>query len=147
MKLKYILTEIAMSEQLTSTDSGLLFKALGANGLFSLASGLVMTLGAQPIAGFLGVGNHFWVLGLGIMLIGFGLSLLLHYRRQRVSRAEAVAISVMDLGWVIGSAALVLLAPDLFSREGIIAVVAVAAVVLIFFELQALALWRVSRRA
>jgi hypothetical protein len=140
-----MIQETDMGKQLTFGDSRLLFRALGANGLFSLTCGLIMVVAAGPVSAFIGLENVYWTLGLGVMLVLFGASLLLHFRRKKVSRIEAVAISVMDLGWVIGSAVLVLLAPELLSRAGLLAVIAVAVIVLLFFELQALALWRASK--
>ena len=133
-----------MSRQLTDNDSKLLFNAFAANGLFSLSCGLAMTVFAGPVASLLGVSGPGWILGLGIVLILFGGSLLVHFRRKRVSQVEAWMISAMDLGWVLASAVLVLLAPEFLSREGLIAVVLVGVVVLAFFELQALALWRIA---
>jgi len=134
-----------MNKQLTRQDSKLLFRALGANGIFSLICGVAMTATAAPLATWLGVPNHYWILGLGIMLIGFGASLLVHFIRKRVSRAEALAISGMDLAWVVGSVVLLLLAPDFLNRDGLVAVLAVGIVVAVFFELQAVALWQISR--
>lgn len=131
-----------MTKQVTGSESQLLFRALGANGAFSLLCGLAMTSASGPIAELTGVPNHLWVLSLGIGLIFFGASLLVHFRRQRVARAEAVLISGMDLGWVIGSAALLLFAPGLLTPAGFTTVLLVALAVFVFFNLQAYALWQ-----
>ena len=131
-----------MNRQLTNRDAPLLFRVLGANGLFSTVSGLIMVVGAKPVSLWMGLGSHYWLLGLGLVLVGFGGSLLFHWWRRRVSRAEALAISALDLGWVLGSALLLLLAPQWLRPEGTWMIVGIGLVVLVFFELQALALWR-----
>ena len=131
-----------MTGNVTYQDSRLLFRTLLANGSFSLLSGFAMLAFSGPIARLIGIADSRWLLGIGIGLLGFGGSLLVHAYRKRVRRAEAIAISLMDLGWVIGSIVLVLAAPELFSSAGVVAVLAVAAIVFVFFELQAYALWK-----
>ena len=135
-----------MARQVTGTDSQLLFRALGANGVFSLLCGVTMTFASGRVAMLLGVPNRYWILSLGVALLFFGTSLLVHYRRQRVAAAEAVLISGMDLGWVLGSAALLLIAPGLLTPAGTTAVSLVAIAVFVFFNLQAYALWRNFRK-
>ena len=131
-----------MSATVTAQESKLLFRAFFANGLFSLVSGTVMLLFKTPVATFLGLQQPMVLTGLGAVLVLFGASLLFHAYRRRVSRTEAIAISAMDLGWVVGSILLVLFVPGLFSAAGISAVLVVAAIVFIFFELQTWALWK-----
>ncbi|MCG8432921.1 MAG: hypothetical protein MJA83_02690 [Gammaproteobacteria bacterium] len=126
-------------------SSPLLFRALAGNGLFSLFSGAVLLLGGYWIAPLLG-DIAFWVVMLvGAGLIPFGLQLLRAAGNGRIKRAEAVSISVMDFGWVAGSALLLLFLPDYFTRAGIIAVDAVALIVLVFALLQSYALLRVNQ--
>ena len=131
-----------MNSHIHYDDSRLLFRALLANGVFSSLSGLIMLLAAGPVAQMIGIAEPAWLRGLGAVLLVFGGSLLLHVYRRKVRRVEAVAISAMDLGWVIGSALLLLLVPELFSATGVVAVLVVAAIVFAFFELQAYALWK-----
>jgi len=131
-----------MAHHVTSKESKLLFRALGANGTFSLASGIALVGRSDAISMIIGLANERWLVGLGVMLILFGASLLVHAYRKRVRRAEAIAISAMDLAWVVGSIVLVTAMPELFSSTGIVVVLSVAAVVALFFELQAIALWR-----
>lgn len=127
----------------TADQSSLFFKALLANGLFSTSSGLTMLLFSKPIAARIGFDQPQLILGIGVMLLLFGGSLLFHALRKRIRRVEALAISAMDLGWVLGSALLVLLAPQLLNPTGITVVIALAVVVFSLFELQAFALWKV----
>ena len=130
---------------ITRTDSGLLFRALLGNAVFSGVSGLVLLLAAAPVAAATGIQPPGVLMAVGIGLIGFCVLLLRHVRREHITRAEAVLISALDLGWVLGSIGLLVLYADLFTPTGYIAVIAVAIVVLLFFELQALALWQTRR--
>jgi len=134
-----------MANLITSADSKLLFNVLGANGVFSGVSGLTMVLAPNTIAGFVGLAESPFVFELGIMLIAFGAMLSVYYRRKRVHKASAIAITLLDLGWVIGSAALVVTMPELFSATGIAIVISIAVIVLAFFDLQAYALWRIRQ--
>lgn len=131
-----------MTNLVTYADSRLLFRTLLANGGFSAISGVAMLALSGPIAALIGLPDARWISGLGVGLIAFGGSLLIHGLRKKVGRAEAIAISVMDLGWVIGSVVLLLLWPELFTSAGVVVILAVAAIVLVFFELQAYALWK-----
>ena len=134
-----------MANLITANDSKLLFTALGANGVFSSVSGLTMVLASNSLANFLGISQPQMIFELGIMLIGFGALLIYFYRRKRVHVANAIAITVLDLAWVAGSAILVVAMPDLFSSAGMVSVIAVAVVVLMLFDLQAYAIWRARR--
>ncbi len=134
-----------MQKQLTTQDSSLLFRAFTANGAFSITSGTAMLMFSSAIASFIGLQDTRWVVGLGAILVLFGSSLLAHAYRQRVKRAEAIAISAMDLGWVVASVILVVAKPEWFSGDGIVAILVVAAIVLIFFEMQAYALWKAGK--
>ena len=131
-----------MSKQVTDDDSSLFFIALGANGTFSLVCGISMAIASTRIATFVGVPDSRWILALGIGLVVFGAVLLLHYRRKSISRIEAILISVMDFAWVLTSIAIVVLLREYLTANAIIAILAVAAIVLTFFDLQAYALWR-----
>ena len=136
-----------MTTSITKVESPLLFRALLANGVFSTVSGLLLAVLAGPIAELIGLQQVTLLRVIGVGLIGFGASLMLHVRRSRIRGAEAVVISALDLGWVLVSVALVVFAPGLFSTQGIVAILAVAAVVFAFFEMQAVALWKLRRSA
>lgn len=134
-----------MSHEITGSQSRMLLRALMANGLFSSVSGLVLLLFASAVAGRIGLSEPTWLTGTGLVLLLFGARLIQIGRSGRVSRAEAIAISVMDLAWVVGTVALALAVPGLFNTAGVAAVITIALVVLIFFDFQAYALWK-SRR-
>lgn len=135
-----------MSLILTNDDSRLLFRALTANGAFSLLSGLAMLLTASTLAGLIGVAEPRWLIAIGAGLVGFGGHLLWLVRRKRIRHSDAIAISAADLAWVVGSLLLVALWPGQFTGFGIVAVLSVALIVLAFFELQAYALWQHRRQ-
>ena len=134
-----------MSAQISSRDSTLLFHTLSANGIFSLISGVVMVLGASRIAPLIGLGQPAWLLFTGVGLLGFGAWLLWLGSQSRIRRADAIAISLADLAWVVGTLALAFAIPGLFNTLGVAAIVAVGLIVLGFFELQAYALWKTRR--
>ena len=131
---------------ISRTDSSLLFRVLLANALFSGISGLILLFAAGAVSRLIGFENPQLLMALGAGLLVFSFLLARHVRRQRIGRTEAIAISIMDLGWVLASAGLLLLYPDLFSPAGVVAIIAVAVIVLVFFELQALALWKTRQK-
>lgn len=131
-----------MHNKITPAQSALLFKALLANAVFSSLSGVLMLILSAPIATLVGLPQPLWVSATGSVLIGFGAILFLHVRRRRIRRVEAIAISALDLAWVLASLGVVAFLPETFSPTGIITIVAVALIVLGFFEAQAVALWR-----
>lgn len=139
--------ERKMSVQVTASESKLLFRALAANGTFSTLSGIIMLSFPTSLANLTGIPDKRWLVAIGAGLVIFGGSLLLHAYRKQIRRAEAIAISAMDLFWVLGSVALVYAAPELFTRSGVIGILTVAAIVLGFFELQAYALWKLRKTA
>ena len=135
-----------MTTKITAADSRLLINALGANGAFSALSGISMLIAPAAIAGFLGPIPEGQIFEMGIMLLLFGAVLLTYFMQKRVRKIDAIVVSVLDLGWVIGSIALINLQPNLFSEGGSIAVIAVGVIVLTFFDLQILALWKYFRQ-
>lgn len=131
-----------MSGNITGTQSRLLFGAMLANGVFSAVSGLIMLLFSGPIASRIGLAEPAWLIGTGVVLLLFGARLIRLGRSGSVQRSEAIAISAMDLAWVVGTVALALAVPGLFNVTGVWVVIAIAAVVLTFFDCQAYALWK-----
>lgn len=112
-----------------SIDAQLLVKALRANGVFSMLSGIVILLIQQPLANWFGQINPLYLAGLGIGLILFALRLLYLAGPGQLFKLEAQIIIGSDIGWVAGS--LVLLAA--FYRQiaipGILLMLAIALVV------------------
>ena len=134
-----------MSRVLTPSDSRLLFIALTANGLFSFATGLLLSMGAGRFGSIIGFQDPRPLIAIGLGLVAFGLRLLWLARKKQVRRGDAIAISAADLAWVLGSVVLLITLPGLFNQVGVVFVLAAAFVVLTFFELQAWALWQTRR--
>jgi len=121
-------------------NDSLLRNALTANGLFSALSGIACVAASHAIAGFL-FDQQFELLGLAphgvIMALGFGLILFAGFvfwtaRQKFLHTARARAITAMDLGWVLGTGALLFAASEPFSGPGLVALLVIAVVVLLF---------------
>lgn len=113
---------------------------LAANALFSLCSGALMIGASAPLTKWMGLPRPQELVAIGISLALFSARLGWLAYSGRVHRAELFAISAMDLSWVLGTVALALFQPTLFSAAGVTLVFAVALVVLTFFVLQIYAL-------
>lgn len=107
-------------------------RTLGANAAFSSTSGLSLLLLAGSLAPLLGV-RPSWILQLiGGGLVFFALGVAAVARRSPIRRAWVVTISMMDLGWVLGTVGLALSWPEVMSRAGWIAAALVALIVMLF---------------
>jgi len=124
----------------------LLVAALRANAVFSFACGLALAAWSSPMAAWTGFPASNWLRLIGLGLVGFGIVLWLFAARGAKPRAGAVLVSALDLAWVLVTSSLALGVPALFNTTGVTLVLATAVVVLVFFELQAYALWRTRRR-
>jgi len=112
--------------------ASLLRGALIANALFSAATGLLLVGFAEPVATAVGE-----VAPLVLRVIGAGLVPFAAFLVWTARRPDFVlGASIADLGWVAGSAGLLVFLPSLFSSAGAVAVAGVAGVVLVFGLLQ-----------
>lgn len=104
-------------------------QGLLANAIFSSLCGLSMVLAAPTLAAWAGLPGPLplWILGPGLLL--FAADLLHQASRPQISRSRALTTTLADLGWVVGSAALLLGWPELLNGAGRIAVIVVAVVV------------------
>ena len=82
--------------------------ALRGNGAFSLVSGLILAVGARPIALFMGAGSTAVYLILGIALIIFGLDLFWVAAKDVIDRRLAWTAVILDIIWVVASYTLLL---------------------------------------
>ena len=109
---------------------------LGLNAAFSLLTGIVLLLAAEPVAGRLFAEAAGWQVpvlrALGAGLVVFAAGVALAATDRHVTRAQVYFVSVLDAGWIAGSAVLLLVSGDLFSAFGRWSVVAVAGAVAIF---------------
>lgn len=121
-------------DRLSSTTSFQpLRAALLANLIFSLASALTFVFGAEAISAHFVMVPVWLIQSLGLALFGF--AALIGFVLARMRLACAFLISVLDIGWVVGSVALTLV-PNLFSDAGRLATFVVAGCVMLFGVLQ-----------
>ena len=131
----------------TSEHQDLLKRALTGNAVFSLLSGLVIVFANRWLVNFLGLSASI-SLGLGaigISLVVYAVLLWLSTRRSHIRISNAWLAVVMDVLWVLGSCALVMVVP--FSAAGKWTVILVADLVLLFAILQWLGIRRVQKSA
>ena len=109
---------------------------LRANAAFSALCGAALALASTPIAELMGVGVPVLLLLLGIGLLGFAATMVWRTMRPEINPIEAWVVVVLDGGWVVASALILLLAPDWFSVTGqwIVAIVAVIVADFALFE-------------
>lgn len=126
----------------TPIDERFVRRALGANATFSLLSGISLALFGGSLAPVLGV-ELSWVLriiGGGLLLFALGVAFVA--RRAPLLRSGVAAITLMDLGWVLGTLGLALLWPAALNTTGWIAAVLVAFAVALFGATQHLGIRR-----
>lgn len=123
----------------------LLRNSLRANGAFSTLSGLVFSLGAGSVAPAIGLGDPRILVAVGVGLLGFAAFLFYVSSRPSVHLPTAMQIVWADLAWVVGTVPLVLI--GVLSREGVIAAIVVADIVLLFAVLQYLGVRRIRGEA
>ena len=123
----------------------LLRRALLANAAFSGLTGLATLLAAPPLAVWLGLedgAGTLRVLGAGLLL--FAATLVQLARADRPNPRRAVAASAADTLWVVGSIALLLVAPGLLSSAGRWTVALIAVIVAVFAAAQATGVRRMT---
>ena len=137
-----------MDTHLTTDDpSTLLRRALVANALFSGLSGMILALGARPVASFLGLQDAVVLTVAGALLLLYAAGLFYVATRPAVNRAAAWLAVALDLLWVVGSA-LILLAGWLpLTTAGKWAVGIVAELVFLFALFQLLGLRRLQQQS
>ena len=119
----------------------LLRVALTANALFSATTGLILLFLPAAVAQILGTGaQDLLYRGLGLGLLIFAADIALLVRRDPIPQPHSRLITAADVGWVVGTAALLAVANHWFSATGIAVVTAVAAVVGLLAALQCLGL-------
>ncbi|MEW9920585.1 SRPBCC family protein [Marimonas sp. MJW-29] len=109
---------------------------LGLNAAFSLATGLGLVITPNQLGELLFMGSAPWqpvvlrLLGIGLVL--FGLGLILMARVRFLTKGQVMFITMMDIGWILGSALLLVLGGYLFSAFGQASVIVVAGFVAVF---------------
>lgn len=117
-----------------------------ANVVFSLLTGCLLLFGASWAASFLGINTAVIPGVIGGSLIFFAGHILMAVNRSAPNFMELAYITALDFLWVAGSVVLLVAFPEVLSREGRMAVLAVGLIVEGFGSLQAWGLWRMSRK-
>jgi hypothetical protein len=126
------------------TDTRLLPTTLTVNALATALSGLALTLGAVPLAPVLGLPGPLPLVGFGLALVAFALYVW-RVRREPLDLAQARAVLVMDVAYVIASVVFVVAWPKALTPLGRIGVALMADVVAVFAVLEFVGLRRARR--
>ncbi len=110
-------------------------KALQANAVFSVVSGLLIVVAEPLVLGWLGL-EDVGIWPVGAMLIGFSGYLFWMSRNSRVPGALVQGVIFGDWAWVGGTALLVYLKASLFSGFGLFLLLDVAVIVSILAIMQ-----------
>lgn len=118
------------------TDSErFLRRAITANGIFSLLSGVVLTAGAGMLSPLLGI--PWMILALvGVSLLLFAATLIRAVRGAGVDLKEARRAIAMDVAWVLGSLVVLLIQPAALTTVGWWAIAGIADLVAVLAALQ-----------
>jgi hypothetical protein len=136
------MTALPLARIAAVRDGGRLLRfALRLDAAGSGALGLLGLAAATPLAVLLGTTTGA-MLGTGAFLVGYALLLLLIAARQPIPRAAAWAVVLGNTLWVLGSIGAVVAGRDSFTALGVTVVLAQAAAVAVFADLQWLGLRR-----
>src|SRR6516165_7522784 len=102
----------------------LLKKALTGNAVFYVISGVAILFANRWVVKFLGLPDKVSLALLGISLIVYAVLLWLSARRATIRITGAWAAIVMDVVWVVGSYALIVVVPFSVGGKWVVALVA-----------------------
>ena len=120
-----------------SSDPTLLLRtARRANAVFCCFSGVTLLVFSPTICGWLGLERRWPLMIVGGVLLVYAISLIIYAGRRTIRLTEAWTAIGSDLAWVIGTAALLWVALDLFSPTGKLILIVVALLVGVFALLQ-----------
>lgn len=125
---------------MTSSDhrsDSLLRASHFANAVFSMASGAITIAFASQLGEFMGLASVVLTI-VGVGVVGFGLAILWNVRRETVDLRLARLTVVLDIGWVVTGAIVIIGFPELMSTGGALMLAAISAVVALFAVLQGL---------
>ena len=123
----------------------LLRSTLIINGISTALCGLALLLAQAPLAELIGIPVPTVLAAVGAGLVLYAAALFWTARRRPIPAAAAWAAIVMDLGWVIGSVALV--EAGLLTSIGMLLVGLVALAVFVFAALQFVGVRQIARPA
>jgi hypothetical protein len=111
-------------------------RVLKTNALFSLCSGLILSMARKPISIWMNASYDSILLFVGIGLVLFA-GFLLHTATRREMKPKVVqSIIIQDWAWVFGSLLILIIRPFGLSLEGLMAISGVALIVAAFALLQ-----------
>ncbi|MFB3051858.1 MAG: hypothetical protein ACE1Z0_07715, partial [Acidimicrobiia bacterium] len=118
-------------------SDSLIRASLFANAVFSMVTGAIAIAFASRLAEFMGLAPVvLTVVGVGV--VGFGLAILWTARRETVDLRLARLTVILDIGWVVTGAIVIVGFPGLISTGGGWLLAAVSAVIGVFAVLQGL---------
>jgi hypothetical protein len=123
----------------------LLRSTLVINGIATALCGLALLIAPAPLAELIGAPVPALLAGVGAGLVLYAAGLFWTARRRPIPAAAAWAAIVMDLGWVVGSVAVV--EAGLLTSIGVVLVGLVAAAVFVFAALQFVGVRQTARPA
>lgn len=106
--------------------------ALRSNAIFSLVTGLLLTVASAQTADLFGVRLSWPFLTLGVSLLFFAVVVFLVSSQQPIHALYSFLISIMDFMWVLASVFIIVLDPYGISDTGNLLIAAVAFAVLCF---------------
>jgi hypothetical protein len=115
-----------------ATPTSILGRALLGNSFFSLTCGLSFIAGATALSTAFGIPFPLVLRLVGFALVGYALALFLLATRTAIAKVLALAASILDFGWVLGSLLLLLLPAMPFTVLGR-EVIGVLALLVAFF--------------
>ncbi|HUS94155.1 MAG TPA: hypothetical protein VMZ24_03150 [Patescibacteria group bacterium] len=130
----------------TNTPAGvsLLTKALRADGAFALFSGLILLLGANPLADLFELFQATALILLGVVLLSYA-AMLFFFAGRNLEQAGARLAIILNLTWVIVSYAGLLSGWFPVNSAGKWAIALVAEAVMIFAIVEFIALRRATK--
>ncbi len=114
--------------------------ALRANSVFSIMCAVDLLLFSTAIAQAMGDVAPWILQGVGVVLVSWAISLVWVSSRPVINQTLVKGIVIADLGWVLGTAILLIELPGVFSALGSMMLAGVAFIVLVIALLQAKAL-------
>ena len=120
------LTDAWKSDAAFNPESRLLRRFLLGNATFSTLTGTLSLVDAAPLSQAFGIPDPTFLPVLGIQLLAFAAAIVWIATRQEISTKLAWVIIALDIGWVLGSIALLPFVSGMLTAAGITTMVLIA---------------------
>lgn len=120
------LTDAWKSDATFNPESRLLRRFLLGNATFSTLTGTLALVDAAPLTQAFGIPDPMFLPVLGVQLLMFAAAIVWIATRQEVSTRLAWIIIALDIGWVVGSIALLPFVSGMLTATGIATMVFIA---------------------